>query len=209
MVRSTLSSNPRSLDFSPATNAVGGIQSCAISGDSIHSSDVFLLGLSSVGSVARVPRVSATQDSQAAQEGEYPDTPWTLMSHLPTGSALGQVLSPLYSPLWPPYQNTCQGNTTHTSTVAFFQDGPAHCHNQRSPVDTASVEKPEGALPQPAHIETISEEIPMLLDEILSTPELQDQVETFLSEDSQEEGPPGLSELPLSQKEFQALLDML
>lgn len=126
-----------------------------------------------------------------------------------TGSRTGP-LTYSQSALAPIPKTSARGTPITVTRIApLFQDGPMRWCSPGSLVVMATVETQKGAILQPAHTETLSAETPMLLDKLLSTPELQDQVEAFFSLDPQEEEPPGLAESPLSQEESQALLDML
>lgn len=76
-------------------------------------------------------------------------------------------------------------------------------------VIAAGAETWEGSVLWPAHASTVPADALGLLDELLSTPELQDQGEALLSGYPQEEEPAVFLEPPLTEEEYQALLDML
>lgn len=80
---------------------------------------------------------------------------------------------------------------------------------QGSKVVAARAEMWEGSVLQPAHASPFPDDSLELLDELLSTPELQDQGKALLSGYPQEEEPEGFLESPLTEEEYQALLDML
>lgn len=67
----------------------------------------------------------------------------------------------------------------------------------------------KGSVPQPPQASTFSDDPLGLLDELLLTPELQGQGEALLSGNPQEDEPEGFLESPLTEEEYQALLDML
>lgn len=88
-------------------------------------------------------------------------------------------------------------------------DGPMQGCVQGPQVAAAGAETPEGSALWPARASTFPANSPGLLDELLSTPELQDQGEALLSGYLQEEEPAGFLDPPLTEEEYQALLDML
>lgn len=91
-------------------------------------------------------------------------------------------------------------------------DGPMQGCVQGPKVVAAGAETWEGSALRPARASTFPANSPGLLgllDELLSTPELQDQGEALLSGCLQEEEPAGFLDSPLTEEEYQALLDML
>lgn len=72
-------------------------------------------------------------------------------------------------------------------------------------------EEPSAGEPsaQPGPQQQHSAQTPSLLDELLAVTELQEKAQPFLNGHPPAEEPPGTLEGPLSEEEFQALLDML
>lgn len=91
-------------------------------------------------------------------------------------------------------------------------DGPMQGCVQGPKVVAAGPETWEGSALRPARASTFPTfhtNSLGLLDELLSTPELQDQGEALLGGHLQEEEPAGFLDSPLTEEEYQALLDML
>lgn len=174
------------------------------------ASAILVPGVSSGGCAVRSLRATGAQDMQAVWGREHPHSSWIPVNHLSAGLAGGECLSYTHSPLWPPHRNQSQGHGGRTGMAAPpLPDGPMQGCVQGPQVAAAGAETREGSALWPARASTFPANSPGLLDELLSTPELQDQGEALLSGYLQEEEPAGFLDPPLTEEEYQALLDML